>query len=77
LTADPEARLECFRGTRVPVQSLIDFLEGGEAIDQFLALHPAITRGLVVAVLLDDSWRTHSVTVGKITWTRDDLHNRR
>jgi uncharacterized protein (DUF433 family) len=34
----------CFRGTRVPVQSLIDFLEGGETIDQFLNLYPSITQ---------------------------------
>jgi uncharacterized protein (DUF433 family) len=41
----------CFRGTRVPVQSLIDFLEGGENIDQFLNLYPDITREQVLAVL--------------------------
>lgn len=41
----------CFRDTRVPVQSLIDFLEGGETIDQFLALYPFITRRQVLAVL--------------------------
>lgn len=41
----------CFRGTRVPVQSLIDFLEGGETIDQFLQLYPSITRQQVLAVL--------------------------
>jgi uncharacterized protein (DUF433 family) len=41
----------CFRGTRVPVQSLIDFLEGGETIDQFLVLYPSITRQQVLAVL--------------------------
>jgi uncharacterized protein (DUF433 family) len=41
----------CFRGTRVPVQSLIDFLEGGETIDQFIELYPAITRQQVLAVL--------------------------
>lgn len=28
----------CFRKTRVPVQSLIDFLEGGQTIDDFLKL---------------------------------------
>jgi len=28
----------CFRGTRVPVQSLIDLLEDGETIDGFLKL---------------------------------------
>jgi uncharacterized protein (DUF433 family) len=41
----------CFRGTRVPVQSLIDFLEGAETIDQFLALYPSVTRKQVLAVL--------------------------
>jgi uncharacterized protein (DUF433 family) len=41
----------CFRGTRVPVQSLIDFLEGGETIDEFVKLYPPITREQVLAVL--------------------------
>jgi uncharacterized protein (DUF433 family) len=41
----------CFRGTRVPVQSLIDFLEDGETIDNFLKLHPSITRQQVLTVL--------------------------
>ena len=41
----------CFRGTRVPVQSLIDFLEGGETIDQFLEFYPSITRQQVLSVL--------------------------
>jgi uncharacterized protein (DUF433 family) len=41
----------CFRNTRVPVQSLIDFLEGGENVDEFLALYPSITREQVMTVL--------------------------
>jgi len=41
----------CFRGTRVPVQSLIDFLEGGETIDAFIKLYPPITREQILAVL--------------------------
>jgi uncharacterized protein (DUF433 family) len=41
----------CFRGTRVPVQSLLDFLEGGEALDPFLQTYPAIAREQVLAVL--------------------------
>jgi uncharacterized protein (DUF433 family) len=41
----------CFRGTRVPVQSLIDFLEGGETIDEFIKLYPPVTREQVVTVL--------------------------
>jgi uncharacterized protein (DUF433 family) len=38
-------------GTRVPVQSLIYFLEGGETIDEFIKLYPPITRNQVLAVL--------------------------
>ncbi len=41
----------CFRGTRVPVQSLIDFIEGGETINEFIQLYPAISREQVLAVL--------------------------
>jgi uncharacterized protein (DUF433 family) len=40
----------CFRGARVPVQSRIDFLEGGETIDQFVTLYPSITREQVLAM---------------------------
>ena len=41
----------CFRNTRVPVQSLIDFLEAGETIEEFLALYPSISREQVTDVL--------------------------
>jgi uncharacterized protein (DUF433 family) len=41
----------CFRGTRIPVQSLFDFVEGGETIDQFLELYPAVSRQQVLTVL--------------------------
>jgi uncharacterized protein (DUF433 family) len=41
----------CFRGTSVPVQSLIDFLEGGDTIDQFIKLYPPIAREQVLAML--------------------------
>ena len=34
----------CFTGTRIPVQTLIDFLETGESIDDFLAVYPYIPR---------------------------------
>lgn len=40
-----------FRNTRVPVQSLIDFLESGETIDEFLALYPCVSREQVMTVL--------------------------
>jgi uncharacterized protein (DUF433 family) len=40
-----------FAGTRVPVQSLIDYLEGGESLDEFLRQFPSVTREHAIAVL--------------------------
>ncbi len=40
-----------FRGTRVPVQTLFDYLEGGESIDDFLNGFPSVSRGQVIALL--------------------------
>ena len=40
-----------FAGTRVPVQTLIDYLEGGETIDDFLKGFPTVNREQVLAVL--------------------------
>ncbi len=40
-----------FRGTRVPVQTLIDYLEGGQTIDDFLDGFPTVTREQVIAFL--------------------------
>jgi uncharacterized protein (DUF433 family) len=40
-----------FAGTRVPVQNLIDYLEGGETIDDFLDGFPTVKKSQVIAVL--------------------------
>jgi uncharacterized protein (DUF433 family) len=40
-----------FYGTRVPVQILLDYLEGGESIDDFLDGFPTVTREQVIAFL--------------------------
>lgn len=40
-----------FAGTRVPVQTLIDYLEGGDTIDDFLEGFPSVRREQVVAFL--------------------------
>lgn len=40
-----------FAGTRVPVQTLLDYLEAGESIDDFLAGFPSVTREQVIAFL--------------------------
>lgn len=42
-----------FAGTRVPVQTLLDYLEAGETMDDFLAGFPSVTRSQVVAFLED------------------------
>ena len=40
-----------FAGTRVPVQTLLDYLEGGETIDDFLEGFPTVKREQVIAFL--------------------------
>jgi uncharacterized protein (DUF433 family) len=40
-----------FRGTRVPVQALLDYLEGGQTLDEFLDDFPTVTRDVAVAAL--------------------------
>jgi len=40
-----------FTGTRVPIQTLLDYLEGGESVDDFLEGFPSVTREQVVAFL--------------------------
>ena len=40
-----------FRGTRVPLQNLFDYLEGGETLDEFLDSFPTVTRAAAVAAL--------------------------
>ena len=40
-----------FSGTRVPVQTLLDYLEAGESIDDFLEGFPSVDRGQVIAFL--------------------------
>ena len=40
-----------FSGTRVPVQTLLDYLEASDSIDDFLAGFPSVTREQVVAFL--------------------------
>jgi uncharacterized protein (DUF433 family) len=40
-----------FAGTRVPIQALIDYLEGGESLDEFLVDFPSVSREHAIAVL--------------------------
>ena len=51
--SDPEIMggTPVFAGTRVPLQNLIDYLEGGESIDDFLDGFPSVRREQVIAVI--------------------------
>ena len=40
-----------FVGTRVPLQNLIDYLEGGESVEDFLEAFPTVTREQAIAVI--------------------------
>jgi len=40
-----------FRGTRVPFQALVDYLEGGQTLDEFLDDFPTVTRSAAIAAL--------------------------
>jgi uncharacterized protein (DUF433 family) len=51
--SDPEilGGTPVFIGTRVPAQTLIDYLEGGHPLDEFLDDFPSVTREQAVAAL--------------------------
>jgi uncharacterized protein (DUF433 family) len=50
---DPEVMggAPVFCGTRVPVQTFIEYLEAGDSIDEFLEGFPSVTREQVIALL--------------------------
>ena len=51
--SDPEISggTPVFVGTRVPVQALFDYLEGGETLDEFLDQFPSVSKQQVLAAL--------------------------
>ena len=53
ITRDPDilGGLPVFRGSRVPVNTLIDYLEHGQTIDEFLDDFPSVQRGQIHDVL--------------------------
>jgi uncharacterized protein (DUF433 family) len=55
--SDPEmlGGTPVFVGTRVPVDALIDFIEGGETIEGFLENYPGVSRDQVFAFLEEAS----------------------
>ena len=55
-----------FVGTRVPVRSLFDYLEGGDTLEEFLHQFPSVKREQAIAVLdaACESVTTHAHSVG-------------
>jgi len=64
VTSSPEilSGAPVFAGTRVPVQALIDYLEGGQTIDDFLEGFPTVKREQVVTFLEEAAARMASKT---------------
>jgi len=52
----------CFAGTRVPVRALLDYIEGGETLDEFLEQYPTVSRKQAVAFLEQASERLLATT---------------
>jgi len=53
ITRDPETMhgVPVFHGTRVPVQTLFEYLEGGETLEDFLEGFPTVSRALAISAL--------------------------
>lgn len=53
ISRDPEimSGALCFRGTRVPVQNLFDYLEGSSSLEEFIEDFPSVSREAAIAVL--------------------------
>jgi uncharacterized protein (DUF433 family) len=53
IVKDPEilGGTPVFRGTRVPFKSLLDYLEGGHTLDEFLRQFPTVTREMAIQAL--------------------------
>ena len=47
----------CFAGTRVPVRTLLDYIEGGDTIDEFLEQYPTVQRQQAIDFLEQASER--------------------
>ncbi|MBD2287585.1 MAG: DUF433 domain-containing protein [Microcystis sp.] len=65
ISASPEIMggTPVFTGTRVPAQTLLDYLKAGESIDDFLDGFPTVTREQVIALLEEAGKRVIGMTV--------------
>ena len=63
IAVDPEimSGAPCFVGTRVPVQALFDYLNGGHPIADFLADFPSVSEAQVHQLLMEAKERLLAV----------------
>jgi len=82
ITRDPDVLggATVFRGTRVPFQALLDYLEGGQTLNDFLDDFPAVTREAAVQALelakslvVDDVRLSEAVNAGLAAADRGDF----
>jgi len=72
-----------FRGTRVPFKNLLDYLEGGHTLDEFLEEFPSVSREAAIAALehakLSADWVNteidHQLRVSKANHLQFVLHD--
>jgi uncharacterized protein (DUF433 family) len=68
IVRDPEilSGMPVFSGTRVPAKNLIDYLEHGRSVDEFLDDFPTVSRAQVIAALeeVKELLATHATAVG-------------
>jgi uncharacterized protein (DUF433 family) len=64
ISRDPEVMggTPVFAGTRVPVQTLLDYLEAGESIDDFLDGFPSVSRTQIIRFLEQATHRLVAAT---------------
>lgn len=55
IVRDPDTMhgIPVFRGTRVPVQTLFDYLEGGDSLEDFLEGFPTVSRSMALEALVE------------------------
>lgn len=63
VTVDPEimSGTPCFSGTRVPARTLMDYLEAGDSLDDFLEDFPTVSHELAIAFLEEATERMLAV----------------
>jgi uncharacterized protein (DUF433 family) len=63
VTVDPEimSGTPCFSGTRVPARTLMDYLEAGDSLDDFLEDFPTVSRERAIAFLEEATERMLAV----------------